>query len=683
MMYSFDIFDTLLTRSVATPSGIFLIMQEYLLTDDEKFYSAYLKKNFADLRVKAEKNARKLNTYDEISLYDIYEALRGMTDISVKNAEELMDLEVETEIKCALGISDNILKVNRLLQQTEKVVLISDMYLSEKDIRKILKRVSPIFSDIPIYISSEYRCTKRDGMLYLKVKEIENIQYNEWHHFGDNYLSDVCIPSALGIKVNYIEAKKRSPWEMAMCNYFGLELSCSLQVILGVVHKGNQSLCMNNREKMGMSLGGVILFPYVEWIIKQCLQQGISRLYFIARDGYILQQMADIYIRENQLKIHTKYIYGSRQAWRTEEGEEKEKVLRYLLQEIDLSDNKFALVDLNGTGYSVECISRLLNENQNIYISVFYYAMTKRVIKAKCNFMIYSTGEYGSLLEALCRAPHGATLGYKNLEGRYVPCLAETDENKWINCGLEDFFRGVLFFTQEFLKIRNCLNIDIEINRQGDFLLKYCNDTPDQDLVEFIGDIWHDDNNIDDRRYAPKLSKKQLFDIYMWRTTEEYQDFYTGVNYDVSLMRLNEKEQKLIRFYEKNYIRILGRIIHFYKKITSKEKNRRYTTKKKVIIYAAGKEGRNTYKQLYNMPGVKIVGWTDINYEKYIQLGYPVEPLDKLINQKYDVFLIAIKNEKAVQKARLLLLEIGVNSKYIMEKNEFYRNIGLSKKDNF
>ena len=153
MMYSFDIFDTLLTRSVATPSGIFLIMQEYLLTDDEKFYSAYLKKNFADLRVKAEKNARKLNTYDEISLYDIYEALRGMTDISVKNAEELMDLEVETEIKCALGISDNILKVNRLLQQTEKVVLISDMYLSEKDIRKILKRVSPIFSDIPIYLS--------------------------------------------------------------------------------------------------------------------------------------------------------------------------------------------------------------------------------------------------------------------------------------------------------------------------------------------------------------------------------------------------------------------------------------------------------------------------------------------------------------------------------------------------
>ncbi len=39
-------------------------------------------------------------------------------------------------------------------------------------------------------------------------------------------------------------------------------------------------------------------------------------MYFIARDGYILQKIADTIISQNNLDILTKYIYGSRKVWR-------------------------------------------------------------------------------------------------------------------------------------------------------------------------------------------------------------------------------------------------------------------------------------------------------------------------------------------------------------------------------
>ncbi|MCI8801090.1 MAG: hypothetical protein HFH88_14955 [Lachnospiraceae bacterium] len=46
------------------------------------------------------------------------------------------------------------------------------------------------------------------------------------------------------------------------------------------------------------------------------MRRGIDRLYFVARDGWILKQIADIIIRERQYSIQTFYIYGSRKVWR-------------------------------------------------------------------------------------------------------------------------------------------------------------------------------------------------------------------------------------------------------------------------------------------------------------------------------------------------------------------------------
>lgn len=76
-------------------------------------------------------------------------------------------------------------------------------------------------------------------------------------------------------------------------------------------------------KKFAQMYGGPILIPYVDWILSECRKKQINKLFFIARDGYVLKLIADYLIKRNNDAIQTSYIYGSRRVWR----------VAYLLQE--------------------------------------------------------------------------------------------------------------------------------------------------------------------------------------------------------------------------------------------------------------------------------------------------------------------------------------------------------------
>lgn len=81
----------------------------------------------------------------------------------------------------------------------------------------------------------------------------------------------------------------------------------------------------------GYSFGGPVLSSYIDWLLRECQQMDINRLYFISRDGYILKQIADAIIENKRLSIYTQYIYGSRKAWRFASYNGKEGFLRMLM----------------------------------------------------------------------------------------------------------------------------------------------------------------------------------------------------------------------------------------------------------------------------------------------------------------------------------------------------------------
>ena len=316
-LYSFDIFDTLITRKTATPQGIFAIMQEILLRDNKySIIPLYIRENIYDYRMKSEYYQYSynncVNNYQDCSFEEIYTNFKDNFGLTENQIQNLMTLELQIEMENLIPIEENISYIKELLAEKQRVILISDMYHSEIIIRKFLTNIDSIFENIKIYVSSEYKKKKRDGELYKLVNSFENIEYSKWKHFGDNAISDYKSALDIGLNANRFEYPELKPYEQYAINR--TPTNTALQQTIGIA-KITRLSSNNEKFHLGSSLAAPILFPYVSWLLSESIKKNYKRLYFIARDGYILKAIADKIISKQGLDISTHYIYGSRVAW--------------------------------------------------------------------------------------------------------------------------------------------------------------------------------------------------------------------------------------------------------------------------------------------------------------------------------------------------------------------------------
>nr|WP_314463423.1 hypothetical protein [uncultured Clostridium sp.] len=73
---------------------------------------------------------------------------------------------------------------------------------------------------------------------------------------------------------------------------------------------------MINAEDYGNKVIGPIMYEYISWILQRAQERNINKLYFLARDGYLLKQMAEALCKKNGYHIQCKYLYCSRMALR-------------------------------------------------------------------------------------------------------------------------------------------------------------------------------------------------------------------------------------------------------------------------------------------------------------------------------------------------------------------------------
>lgn len=674
-MYSFDVFDTLITRATKNPQGVFYVMQERISTMEMED-GAFLGKNFAQIRINAERNAGAYSSLSkekrEVNLESIYRVVMQMAGISTNTKDKLMELEVQTEIDCAVGITNHISKLRQILEMGEHVVLISDMYLSSKAIREILVSVDNIFANIPLYVSNECGCTKHTGELFLFVKEKEKASTEKWTHYGDNEISDIRSPQRLGINTVWLKKVPLLPWEKEFDEQYCLQTNAYWQLYVGIARILRQNVEMTSYEEMGASFVGMILYPYVEWIIQSSLRKGIRTLYFVARDGYVLKKIADIVINKSGYVINTKYIYGSRMAWRIQEGNEEKKnnLLLYLKQVIDFSE-KFAFVEANGTGCTMECLTDIIREFYYEKVYVFYFSLKKNSERVNCLFFTYLTA-YDEIVEVICRAPHGPTMGYIKNNQEIFPQIQKVDDKLWEESGLLEYIHGVELYTEKVIGIILKLNIWLDNRYLVKQIIEYISNNPDKQILSFLANMPHNNGYNDEQNvYAPGLSRKDLFNLFMWRTNEPLCDFYHGVNYKYSELLFTEKDKKIVSFYKQNYYRLFGRIIHKYKGWLRWHKSGLKTERKRVVVYAAGAMGQKIYHFICGEADYKVIAWVDKEYQLYRKQRYPVSGLDSIERKKFDIVVIAIKNAQTVREVKGILINRGVIPEKIYDADSF------------
>lgn len=309
-MYSFDVFDTLLTRRTATPEGIFCIIQEYLRARPLEF-SEYLRNNFYRLRIQSELFARKIyckGDIEDITLFQIYQTMSFMGNIEASQILKLKELEEYIEVQNVIGINENIEKVKNLIFLKKRVVAISDMYLNKEIIQKMLIKVG--VPPIPIYVSSETHLCKWTGNMFRYVMQKEGIQYNKWHHLGDNIESDYKIPCRYGILAEPYLFIGLNDSDKNLLKPDNLER----QLLLGSI----KNLIINEQLKgysaFGVRVVATIFYPYVRWLLDICLENEIKNLYFVHLRGDILKLLCDQIISTEHYKVETHCIKNGNQC---------------------------------------------------------------------------------------------------------------------------------------------------------------------------------------------------------------------------------------------------------------------------------------------------------------------------------------------------------------------------------
>lgn len=649
-MYSFGVYDTVITRSVMHPQAIFLCMRHKMLLHREDFdFSMEYILDFENIRVNAEKQARRVSD-NEVTLEKIYKVLSDNYNISPVTRDKLIRLEIECEIENTIIISETVKKIQTLVNTGEKVILISDTYLPKDFFVMLFDRICPFLNELTLYVSCEEGKTKNSGLLYDCVKQKENIEYSDWTHEGDNITSDINIPKLFGIKTVQYNIKTNK-YAIERLENIRIEHKLLLEYMQGML-KNIGEREDSNSYIIGYGFIGVILYSYVNWIINNALNKKIEDLYFIARDGYILKQIAEKIIHENNISLKTHYLYGSRKAWRVEDEKNKNMLLEYLNQEIR-KGHRFALVDTQGTGLSIDYLSKIYGER----ITVFYYTLFENSDDKFINAYSYSPYAGKGIIEAFCRAPHGSTKYYEKVNNCIKPVIEEIDLNLWVESGLDKYMKGVVDFSENFARINKKFENSLPINLMAEKILFYCYETPDVQLADFIGDIPHDINNEDESyRYAPLLSDKEIYKIEVERTTEPLKKFYKGSELEYSYKRLTAEQLDKLKIYRRKYFD------DFCKKNVDAIN---------VVIYGYGLYGKELYHRLFKLKNINIIGVVDANNQKYINEFINISPVDELKNLKYEYIIISLHDKKIAVEIKKMLIASGIEEDKIIFGNEF------------
>ena len=491
---------------------------------------------------------------------------------------------------------------------------------------------------------------------------------------------------------------------------------------------------------IGTYLGAFLLVPYVEWIVEESLKSGTRRLYFIARDGFILKKIADIIIEARKLSLETSYIYGSRKAWRmpsfSEEHHDIKQLLdwshysrlktiselsdifqiseselrcflpelhkddvcinalnrkvisdslcdeefyrfliskhenkrslaiRYLRENIDASDERFAFVELAGSGYTQICLAHLMKSIYPGRIKSFYFKMDMFHENDICDFYTFfpSRLKQHILIEALCHAPHGQTSGY--IDGDKVQPVIEKYEDEAINeHGIGSYIEGIEAFTRErYSDVATAMPIiRLDVIRT---IYEYLNDSPDTETLNFIADM---PNSVTGREktvvgYAPKLSDEDIYKIFLG-DRDRRDSYYKGTSLECSVMRCTKKQRRLIDWCNKNYNSEAGKT--YRRKEQEREAGRHDSIPnilldKRIVVYAAGNRGQAIYNLLSAHKNSNDLLWVDKNWKDKVEIGLPVQSVDVIKTWKYDMVIITIENQEIAKSVKNNLIEMGV-----------------------
>ena len=322
-LVSFDIFDTLLERTLDSPHSVFLMVEHTLLKQaGAKFVG------FARARVEAERACRAGAPTDpekEISLAAIYEKLERFGPWTADDLIMAHDQELRVE---GLVVRSRLLGrtlFDRVRECGLDICFASDMYLPKHFVEQLLASAG-YPPGVQCFVSSESGFRKHDGELFRHLSQVKELDFSQILHVGDNSVGDEERPMALGIGTYRVPSGQeefgvrmrlmndllrgdsgfKSPFWAVAVGLFQRRYFSD-----GDVSWKPGSLASGDPEAFGYVVLAPFLISFCHWLNDVWQRQYADRrVLFLARDGRILRDVASILFPN--LAENSRYVNASR-----------------------------------------------------------------------------------------------------------------------------------------------------------------------------------------------------------------------------------------------------------------------------------------------------------------------------------------------------------------------------------
>lgn len=305
---SFDIFDTTLIRKCGLPENIFYLLSKLVYPHNEA-----LQNSFFLWRRRAEHNAviNLQNPY--VTFEEIYTEFDPIS-FPGKTAKEIMALELQLEMQNLIANTSVKNLIEQKRQEGYTICFISDMYLSSDVLKhKLVEQGCAQKEDI-VFVSCERKSGKwNNGELYEYVRQyFGNIPH--WEHYGDNRRSDYKRAIRRGVKGILINTDYTKPENrlLQFAQYYPHH--SKLAILAGFQRAARLSApTLTADNENAADFVASLYIPYVKYILDKAQKLSIKKLYFLSRDGYILQQIAEVF-QSDYPDIELKYLFVSRHS---------------------------------------------------------------------------------------------------------------------------------------------------------------------------------------------------------------------------------------------------------------------------------------------------------------------------------------------------------------------------------
>ena len=283
---SFDIFDTLIVRKVASPRDVFL-----QLAIPSPFSGWGIDAvSLAQHRQLAENEARQHGATTrgsgEVTLHEIHTVLAqrlGRTPADVKTM-----VRAEQLVEMALCVAHPYLVrcVARAKADGKQVWFVSDTYHEVSFLRELLEGCGFAMDGVQLVSSADERMSKGEGKLLLAVAERAKVAPGRVLHIGDHPVSDFRIPMQQGFMAVL------HPW--AASRHSDRHATTPGDAIaLGLAQIGSRTVepAFPYWFRFGYAVAGPMLSGFAMWLRERFLRDGVERSYFLLRDGEIIHDV--------------------------------------------------------------------------------------------------------------------------------------------------------------------------------------------------------------------------------------------------------------------------------------------------------------------------------------------------------------------------------------------------------